>query len=146
MRTLAKAGILMMTTSANANEFVAPLVSDDIAIWIDSVGTSRTISIDIIHDSLTALTDAEVWMEIDFLGSASFPLSTPLSDKRATVLTTPANQTISTVDWTTTGLTNPNKQKLEVTFTPNMKGFVYARVCLAKASYTIYVDPKPVSS
>lgn len=134
-----------MTSNANANEHTSPLVSDDMAVWIDSVGTSKTITVDILHDSVTALTDAEVWLEIDYLGSSSSSLGTPTSDKRTTVLTSPANQTTSTATWTTTGITNPNKQKLEVTFTPQMKGFVYARVCLAKPGsiYTIYVDYEP---
>jgi hypothetical protein len=57
-------------------------------------------------------------------------------------LTTPAAQTASTATWTTTGLTTPNTQKLEVTFTPQKKGLVQARVVLAKASKTIYVDSK----
>jgi hypothetical protein len=135
-----------LTTTANANETIAPLITDDMAIWIDSTGSTKTISVDILHNSATALTDAEVWLEIDYLGSSAQPLGTPASDKRATVLTTAANQTTSSATWTTTGMTNPIKQKLEVTFTPNMKGFVYARVCLAKASYTIYVDPEPVIS
>ena len=133
-----------LASTANANEYVAPLITDDMAIWIDTTGASKTITVDILHDSVTALTDAEVWLEIDYLGSSAAPLGTPAADKRATVLTTPTNQATSTATWTTTGMTNPNKQKLEVAFTPNMKGFVYARVNLAKASYTIYVDPEPV--
>lgn len=135
-----------MAATANANEFVAPLISDDMAVWIDSVGTSKTITVDIIHDSTTALKDNEVWLDVSFLGSSSYPLGTPSSDKRATIFASAVDQATSSATWTTTGLTNPNKQKLEVTFTPNMKGFVYARVCLAKPSYTIYVDPKPVIS
>ena len=132
-----------LTTTANANEYVAPLITDDMAIWIENIGQPNVISVDILHDSTTPLTDADVWLEIDYLGSSSFPLGTPSSDKRATVLTTPTNQNSSAAQWVSTGMTNPNKQKLEVTFTPQMKGFVYARVCLAKPSYTVYVDPKP---
>lgn len=132
-----------MTTVAATNELINPLISDTIAVWLESIGTSQTITIDIIHDSTVALTDAEVWLEIDYLGSSTNPLSSELSDKRATILTTATNQAASTESWTTTGLTNPNKQKLEVTFTPQMKGFVYARVFLAKPSYTIYVDYEP---
>lgn len=134
-----------MTTAANANE-TFPLVSDDIAVWIDTTGASKTLTIDVVHDSLVALTDAEVWVEIDYLDSSTHPISTLLSDHRVTILTAAANQTASTATWTTTGLINPNKQKLEVTFTNQMKGFVYARVCLAKPSYPLYVDYSPVLS
>lgn len=135
-----------MTTNANANEYVANLVSDTLAVWNDTTGSSKTVTIDILHDSATNLTDAQVWIGIDYLGSSATPLSTFISDKRATVLTTAADQTASSATWTTTGMSNPNKQKLEVTFTPQMKGFIYIRVYLVKASYILYIDPLPVIS
>jgi hypothetical protein len=131
-----------LVSSANAKEVVSPLTTDNMAKQIDIVGQSKTISVDILHDSVTPLTDAEIWLEIDYLGSTSSPIGIPASDKRATVLTTPTNQAASTATWNTTGMINPNTQKLEITFTPQMRGFVYARVCLAKPSYTVYVDPK----
>jgi hypothetical protein len=132
-----------LTTTANATESI-PFITGDMAVWIDSTSASKTITVDILHDSVTALKDNEVWLEIDYLGSSSSPLGTPASDKRATVLTTAVDQSSSSANWTTTGMSNPNKQKLEVSFTPQMKGFVYARVCVAKPSYTLYVDPKPL--
>jgi hypothetical protein len=131
-----------LTSSANTKEIGATLTTDDISVWLDTVGSSKTISVDIIHDSVTALTNAEVWLEIDYLGSSSEPLGSSLSNRRVDILTTAASQPSSSATWSGS-FTNPNKQKLELTFTPNMKGFVYARVCLAKPSYTIYVDPKP---
>lgn len=132
-----------MTTNSSTNE-IFPLISDDVIVWCDTTGVSKTITIDILHDNVTALTDAEVWIEIDYLGTTGFPLGVSASDHRSTLLTTAANQTTSAATWTTTGMTTPNKQKLEVTFTPQMKGFVYARIYLAKASYTIYADYDPV--
>lgn len=132
---------LKMTSNANATEFTSGLASPLISDWIDTAGTAKTVTVDFVHDSATALTDAEVWLEVDYLGSSATPLGTKATSKRATVLTTPANVTTSTATWTTTGLTTPNKQKLAVTFTPQMKGEFLARVVLAKASKTIYVDP-----
>jgi hypothetical protein len=38
-------------------------------------------------------------------------------------------------------LTNPNAQKLAVTFTPQQAGYIHCRVMVAKASATYYVDP-----
>ena len=38
-------------------------------------------------------------------------------------------------------MSNPNKQKLSVTFTPQQIGTIKCRVCLAKTSKTVYVDP-----
>lgn len=130
-----------MTSTANANELVSPLASPAIVVWNDTSGSSKTVSVDIIHDSVTNLTDAEVWLEVSELGTASFPLGVSNSDKRATCLTTAADQSTSSATWTTTGLTNANKQTVSVTFTPSLKGPFNARVMLGKASKTIYVDP-----
>ena len=98
-------------------------------------------AIEILHDSVTNLQDDEVWLEVEYLGTAGFPLSLFASDRMTDILSTPADQTTSSVAWTTTGLTNPNKQKLAVTFTPQEIGVVRCRVALAKPSYTVYVDP-----
>lgn len=107
----------------------------------NNVGSPITATIDIIHDSLTNLTNADIWVEVEYLGNSSFPLSTVVTDRVASVLATPVDKTVSTSTWTTTGLTNPNKQKLTVTFTPQQKGYVSARVCLALVNKTVYVNP-----
>lgn len=131
-----------MTTSANANEYVAPLISDPISVWNETTGSAKTITVEIVHDSVTALEDDEVWIEVTYLGTSGFPLGSVITDHRADILTTPAAQTSSSDTWTTTGLTNPNKQKLSASITPQEKGFITARVFIGKASYTIYVDPE----
>lgn len=111
------------------------------AIWNATTGSSRTVTVDILHDSATNLTDAEIWLEVQYLGTSGFPLSTIVADAKTDVLATAADQTSSSATWTTTGMANPNKQKLAVTFTPQEAGFFQARVMLAKASKTVYVDP-----
>lgn len=131
-----------MTTSANANEYVAPLISDPISVWNETTGSAKTVTVEIIHDSVTALTDAEVWLEVTYLGTSGYPLGSVITDHRADILATAVSQTSSSETWTTTGLTNPNKQKLSVSITPQEKGFITARVFVGKASYTIYVDPE----
>lgn len=100
-----------------------------------------TATIEVITDNVT-LTDGECWLEIQYLGTSGVPLGSFLSDAKADVLATAANQTTSSETWTTTGLTTPVKQYLRVTFTPQEKGFVHAVVKLAKASTTVYVCPK----
>lgn len=138
---------LKMTASANANELTGALASPIISDWADTVGTSRTVTVDILHDSATPLTDAEVWLEVDYLGSSATPLGTKATGKRATILTTPSSSnafiSASTATWTTTGLTTPNKQKLTLAYTPQMKGEYLTRVVNAKSGKTIYVDQLP---
>jgi hypothetical protein len=129
-------------TSSAANKYpIAVLKSPEIVQWNETTGSSITATIEVITDNVT-LTDTECWLEVEYLGTSGNPLSLFVSDAAANVLATPVNQTTSTEAWTTTGLTTPTKQKFSVTFTPQHKGFIHAVVKLAKASTTVYVDPK----
>lgn len=130
-----------MTTSANAEYPMIPLESGEIVCWNDTTAAAKTLTVDILHDSTTNLKDDEVWLEVQYMGTSGFPLSTFISDAKADVLATAADQATAGGTWTTTGLTNPNTQQLSVTFTPQEKGYYICKVMLAKASYTVYVDP-----
>lgn len=130
-----------MVTGANASYPTIPLESPEIVAWNETTGSSVTATVEVLTDNVT-LTDAECWLEVEYLGTSGVPLAKFANDSAADVLATPANQTTSTETWTTTGLTTPVKQKLAVTFTPQEKGYLHARVFLAKASATAYVDPK----
>jgi hypothetical protein len=128
-----------MVTSADS-KFYSPLVSDPIAVWIETLG-STTVTVEVVTDNVT-LTDAEAWIEVEYLGTSGFPIASFASDRASNILSTPANQTSSSETWTTTGLTTPVKQKLAVTFTPAEKGPCQIRVHLAKASTTLFFCPK----
>lgn len=117
------------------------LYSDEIVKWNETVGSSVTATVEILHDSATNLTDAEVWLEVLYLGTDGVPLGGWITDAKADILASAADQTDSSETWTTTGMSNPNTQKLSVSFTPREKGYIHARVALAKASATVYVDP-----
>ena len=128
--------------SSASRTFLTPLYSAEMVIWNNTTGSAKTATVEIVHDSVTALTDAEVWLEVEYLGTSGFPLALFASDRKTDILASAASQTSSSVAWTTTGITNVNKQKLGVTFTPQEIGLVRCRVALAKASYTIYACPK----
>ena len=106
-----------------------------------TTGSSVTATVEIVTDNVT-LKDDECWLEVMYMGTSGVPLGTWITDCKADVLATAANQTTSTESWTTTGLGTPVKQKLSVTFTPQEAGYVIGRVMLAKASTTVYVDPE----
>jgi hypothetical protein len=121
--------------------------SPEIVQWNETTGSSVTATVEIVHDSQGAgsgskFQDDEIWLEVMYLGTSGFPLGVWISDCKADVLATAANQADSTESWTTTGLTTPVTQKLSVTFTAQEKGFVHARVVMAKASKTAYICPK----
>lgn len=129
-----------MASNSNASEY-CPLYSDDIAVWNEATGSSITVTVDVLRDSATNLKDSEIWLEARYMGTSGYPLGVRASDTRTTILATATDQTASSATWTTTGMTNPNKQKLSVTFTPQKKGWIVGRVALGKASTTVYVDP-----
>lgn len=135
-----------MTSNANAKLPTVVLMTDEIMVWNETVGSAVTATVEVVHDSQgsgtsSRLKDDEAWLEISYLGTSGVPLGTRATDFKASMIAAGADQADSSVTWTTTGLTTPLKQKLEVTFTPQEKGFVIARVCVAKASITVYVDP-----
>lgn len=131
-----------MTTGAEAKWPINYLATDEIVIWNETTGSAITATVEILHDSATNLTDREIWLECNYLGDASFPVGTLVTDRAADILATAADQAASTETWTTTGMSDPNTQKLSVTFTPEQKGYISVTVHLAKASATVYVCPK----
>lgn len=139
VRTGGAAKSQKFVTSANAEFPVILLAGPEVFIPNTTVGASVTIESEIVTDNVT-LTDAECWIEVWGKNTSGSTQASKSSDRVATVLTTPANQTSSSETWTTTGLTTPVKQKLSVSFTPQEEGAIYARVVVAKASTTVYAD------
>lgn len=130
---------LVVTTSScdEANPFVLPALS----IW-NTVTSAQTATVEILRDSVTDLTDREVWLELAYPSSASFPTYTVATDRNANPFSgTAVDQPNSAVVWTES-LTNDNEQYVSVSFTAAEVGLLEGRVVIAKASTTFYVDPK----
>lgn len=131
----------MVSTSLAKDGLHSAHASPVIAGVLD-VATSQTVTVDCLVDSATNLQNDEVWMEISYPKNAGDVLGARATD-RFTPLDTPADHASSTATWTTTGMSNPNEFKLEITFDPGQVGPYEIRVFLSKPSTTIYVDPKP---
>jgi hypothetical protein len=131
----------MVSNVSYANEVFNTLDTDDIAVWNETTGSAVTLTVDILRDSATNLKDSEIWLEVQSLNTSGYPLSGFTNDCRTDIFATAADQTSSSATWTTTGMSNPNKQKLSVTVTPQEKGWIFAKVRLAKLNTTVYVDP-----
>lgn len=130
---------IKMASSANVTDNYIPLVSPPVHAWTDSI-TEKTFTVEGIWDSPTNIQDDEIWIELEYPANNTDGLGNIARDKCA-ILGTPADQTASLETWITTGLTNPNRFKLSVTVSPGKVGPITARVCLAKASTTVYIDP-----
>ena len=133
-----------MVSTANCSKFY-PLVLGDIIAHNNTTGSSVTITMHIVTDNVT-LTDQEIWLEVEYLGTSGFPLAS-FADDRDSITDlllggSASNQATSTEAWTTTGIGTPVYQKLEVSVTPQKKGPIRCRVMLGKASTTVWVCPE----
>lgn len=128
-----------MVSTANIDKYVNTLNS----FWMDvnyaTTGSAKTATVEII--SSAALNNDEISLELEYLGTASSSLASFVTSLPATVLTAASAVTTSTATWNSSPAT-PQKQKLQVAFTPRTAGRVRARVRLGKASATVYVDPQ----
>jgi hypothetical protein len=118
-----------------------PFTTEELAVAIGATG-SKTVTVEVAFDNAAELTNADLWLELGYLGTGSgAPQETWASTRAADILATPANLTSSSEAWTGTGgWSNAKTRKLTTTVTVNEGGILRARVCSTKA-LTIYVDP-----
>lgn len=111
-----------------------------------SVGSSITVTMNLVFDQAADVTDAEFWFEIHALSTSGYPQGVISTSAIATPLTTPTNLTSSTETWTGTGgFSNAKKRKVAITFTPQEKGFFQVVPCIG-IDLDVYVDMLAVVS
>jgi hypothetical protein len=123
-------------TTANCN-YSMPFECPEIAIWNDVTGSAVTATVEGIWGGGAVPNDDDIWLDVEYLGDASSPQASFVNDAKADLLATAAGQTSSSAAWG--GSTT--KFKLGASFTPQQKGWIYARVKCAKPSSTFYIDP-----
>jgi hypothetical protein len=128
-----------LVTTANSR-WHFPFTSMPMAIWNDTTGGSKTVTVYGIWGGGAVPLNDEIWIEVRYPDSGSFPSSTIATSTKADALAAGTNITADSSTWggSTTDF------KMEATFTPQMKGPLYIVVRAAKASSTFYIDPKPV--
>lgn len=132
-------GWKIVTTSACSEN--DPFISPWIHRWVNATG-STTFSLEILRDSATDYTDRQVWMEVEVLEDASFPVGTLTSTRNAEPYDgTAVDLTNSTDGAWTESLTNDNEMIISATRTVAEKSLVRARLHVAVASTTLYLDP-----
>jgi len=128
---------------------LSPLYSPEIWQRVGATGTGKTVKVEIVHDGASAFKDNEVWLEVMYLGNTSDPGGTWITDS-VDVLQAGSAQTTSVASPTWTGATGTgengsstwNKLELGATgLTLNPLGYIVARVAMAVASKTLFVDP-----
>lgn len=135
-----------MTSNADAEWIHQTLDSPEIVIWNETTGSSVTATVEFLINSATTLYKEDVWMEVMYLGTSGTPLGSFDVDSRlanylTAKTTTECDAGTGVANWTGDGA-GAKSYKMVSTFTPQEKGFIHVTVKLAKASTTIYVDPK----
>ena len=134
---------LLITTVASVSE-ASPFKTPWQHEKISSTG-SKTFSVFITNDTAD-FTDAEVGLEVEFLGTTGEAIFANVSDMR-TITTTAAAQTDDvTSTWNGAGPSYTYKQQLSVTATVNVAGMFRWRLCCGVASVAssryFYADTK----
>lgn len=131
-----------ITTTASCNE-QEPFITPWLFNWAADT-SAITPSIEIVHDSATNLTDRDIWSEMEYVSSASFPQGSLDSNRNAQPYDgTTADHAAGSATWTLSpSMSNENKQKLAHSFTPAEKSTLRARVAVGVASKTLYLDPQ----
>lgn len=125
--------------SSTGASFYAPLYSPRYAIPIFTVGSSLTLTVQIFIDQAAALTDADVFAELEYEGTSGNSLGVFTNTRRG-ILASNTNLTSSSATWTGSP-TNPQARQIAITFTPQEVGVAFVRIGLMAASKTLYVDP-----
>lgn len=123
------------------SKWVLPFEALPIAIWNDSTA-SVTVTVYGIWGGGAVPNNDDIWMDVEYLGSALTPQGSFATSTKADNLATASALTTDTSTWG--GSTT--KFKMTATFTPAQKGAIYIYIKAAAASSTFYIDPKPVLS
>jgi hypothetical protein len=141
--TIVRAGGATDGTTGFSNKIVTntlakwadPYEMVPLTVWNDAVGAALAVTVEGIASAVP--NNDEVWMEVEYMSSATSLLGSRASTNKA-VLATAAANTTSTATW---GGALTGKFKMAVTITPQQKGPLTVYVKVGKPSATIYIDP-----
>jgi len=124
-----------VVTNAN-NTRAFPFECFQIVQWA-AAGTYAATLIQCTSATASLLT-SDIWVDVEYLGNASFPIASLATTSPANLLT--AGSSLAAGTWATGGLGN-NYQLAVPSFTTNLAGYVRFTVKVAKPSLTINIDP-----
>jgi hypothetical protein len=129
---------LKLVSSSRSDIASFPLDS----FWLDvqntATGSSKTATVEII--SSASLNDTDIKLLLEYMDSSGSPV-TDFLESLSSILAVASALPSSSATWNSPPGT-PQKQKLEVTFTPQRAGRVRGLVRLGKVSTTVWVNPQ----
>lgn len=131
-----------LTTTANSR-WLMPFEAIPLQIWCPQT-TQQTVTIEGTWNSGAVPNNDDIWVDAEYLGSASTPLGSFATSTKADNLATNAALSSSSKAWGGGGSgVGWSPFKMSVTFTPAQVGPVTLYIRAAKASSTFYIDPQP---
>jgi len=125
--------------SSDWAKYEDPLILGELVGWNETTGQQKTATLHVLTNGVT-LTNKDLWVEVEYLGNADYPLSSFVTNKPH-ILESGTSLDSDTATWIH-NLQNPVRQKVSLSFTPQMKGPIRVTVRLSRPSTTVYVCPK----
>ena len=116
--------------------FYAPFQIDELAVWNTFTSGTHTATVYITSDS--ALTNGDVWIEVEYLGASGSPLGSTVTTRKTSQFA--SNVALTTDSSTWTGA-KANKYSISATYSPLLAGILKVRIYVGTVSLTLYVDP-----
>lgn len=125
-----------IVTTANSERYL-PFECLPISIWNETVGSAITLTVQGIWGGGAVPTNADIWMDVEYLGTSGFPLGSIVTSGPADQLAAGTNLPAGSGTWG--GSTT--KFALTMSITAQEKGPITVYVKAAAASQTFYIDP-----
>jgi hypothetical protein len=131
-----------IVTTANP-KWLWPYKSPFMQVENKATGANVTVTVYGIWGTGSVPNNDDIWIEAEWLGSASFPLGSFINSTKANNLA--AGSALSSDSSTWGGSTTPFKMSVTLSSPqPAQTGPINIRVLAAKPSTTFYIDPQPV--
>jgi hypothetical protein len=128
-----------IATTANA-KYTFPFEATPIMLWNTTTGSNITVTLYGIWGGGAVPNNDDIWLEVQYLGSASNPQASFDINTKADVLATGSALDSDASSW---GVGSTTAFKMTATFQPELAGPIALYVKAAAASSTFYIDPEP---
>ena len=134
-----------IVTTANS-QWLRPFKAEPYAIWNPVTGANVTVTVCGTVNAGALPNNDDIWLELEYLGSAASPLGKIVTTTKASVLAANAAVAADGSTWNGGGSgVGWSPFKLTATLSspqPAMAGYIHARVRAAKASAVYFIDPQ----
>jgi hypothetical protein len=138
-----------IVTTANS-QWLRPFRAEPYAIWNPTTGANVTVTVCGTINAGTLPNNDDIWLEVEYLGSSSFPIGTIVTTTKSHLLAANAAVASDGSTWNGGGSgAGWSPFKLVAVLSspqPGLAGYIHARIRTAKPSTTYYLDPLIVLS